>query len=164
MDVNIVQATENDINVILLMMEKLYNELGDEKESLKFLDKNLIKEILGSGKTIILKAINSTMEPCGIISLTETQSVYAGGKYGVIDELYVTKYYRSLNVGKKLIRKAKEIGIEKGWKRIDVTAPVDNNEKALNFYKKEGFVFTGPKLKTKLKKELSIEDRLEAIS
>lgn len=150
MDCTIVKATEKDINVILFMMEKLYLELGEEKKSLKFLDKKLIKEILDSGNTIILKALTNTMEICGMLTLSETQAIYAGGKYGVIDELYVPKVHRSLNVGKKLIKKAKEIGIEKGWQRIDVTAPTDNNERTVNFYKNSGFVYTGPKMKLKL--------------
>lgn len=161
MDCTIVKATEKDINVILFMMEKLYLELGEEKKSLDFLDKKLIKEILDSGKTIILKALTDTMEICGMLTLTETQAIYAGGKYGVIDELYVPKVHRSLNVGKKLIKEAKEIGIEKGWKRIDVTAPTENNERTVNFYKNAGFEFTGPKLKLKIKSNSLYEDLLE---
>ena len=152
MEINIKQASEKDINVILLMMEKLYLELGKEKESVKFLDKNLIKEILESGKTLILQALTDTSEPCGMITLTESQAIYAGGKYGVIDEIYVSKKYRSLNIGKKLIKKAREIALEKNWKQLNVTAPAGNNERALKFYESNGFTFTGPKLKLKIEK------------
>lgn len=162
MDCKIVKATEKDINVILFMMEKLYLELGEKKESLDFLDKKLIKEILDSGNTIILKALTDTMEICGMLTLSETQAIYAGGKYGVIDELYVPKVHRSLNVGKKLIKKAKEIGLEKGWKRIDVTAPAENNERTVNFYKNAGFIYAGPKLKLKIKQSSIYEDILES--
>ena len=159
MDIKIKQATEKDINVILLMMEKLYLELGEEKESIKFLDKNLIKEIFESGRTIILQALTETSEPCGMLTLTESQAIYAGGKYGVIDEMYVSKKYRSLNIGKKLIKKAREIALEKNWKRLDVTAPTEDNKRTVKFYESNGFTFTGPKLKLKIEK-LSYMDEI----
>lgn len=160
MECKIVEATEKDINVILLMMEKLYLELGEEKESLDFLNKKLVEEILQSGKTIILKAVTNSMEICGMLTLTESQAIYAGGKYGTIDEMYVPKVHRELNVGKKLIDKAKEIGLKKNWQRIDVTAPTENNERAVSFYEKKGFSFTGPKLKYKIQHNLTYEERV----
>lgn len=69
----------------------------------------------------------------------------------MIDEMYVLPEYRSQNAGGLLVEKAKEIGKERGWKRIDVTAPTEERwKRTVSFYEKCGFVFTGPKLKYQL--------------
>lgn len=160
MECKIIEATEKDINVILLMMEKLYLELGKEKKHFVFLNKKFIEEILSSGKTIILKAVTNSMEICGMITLTESQAIYAGGKYGTIDEIYVPKIHRKLNVGKKLIDKAKEIGLKKNWQTIEVKIPATKNEPAVSLYEKKGFNFIGSNFRYKIKHNLTYEEKI----
>jgi GNAT superfamily N-acetyltransferase len=88
----------------------------------------------------------------GISTLVETFAIYAGGNYGVIDEMYVDAEFRSAGVGKMLIDVVKEFGHAKNWLRIDVTAPPEEQwTRTVQFYEKQGFVFTGPKLRFKLK-------------
>ncbi len=106
--------------------------------------------ILSNRKTQVLKACLDSHGIIGILTLTESQAIYAGGYYGVIDEMYVDPEFRSKDVGKKLVQQAKDPATEKGWKRIDVTAPTDGNVRTIRFYEKNGFVFTGPKLKFSL--------------
>ena len=88
----------------------------------------------------------------GISTLVETFAIYAGGSYGVIDEMYVDPEFRSAGVGKMLIDAVKEFGREKNWLRVDVTAPPEEQwKRTVRFYEKQGFVFTGPKLRFKLR-------------
>ena len=88
--------------------------------------------------------------PVGIITLTETFAIYAGGCYGVIDELYVAPEYRNRQVGRMLLERVKEYGRAHGWHRIDVTAPLGTKwRRTVDFYLREGFVHTGPKLRYK---------------
>lgn len=82
-----------DILTVKNLLEKLYLELGEEKESIAFLNGHLIE---------------------------------------------------------KLIQKVIAIALTKNWKRIDVTAPTNENTSTINFYKRNGFTFTGPKLKYSL--------------
>ena len=87
----------------------------------------------------------------GISTLVETFAIYAGGCYGVIDEMYVDPKFRSAGVGKMLIDAVKSLGREKNWLRIDVTAPPEEEwKRTVRFYERQGFVFTGPKLRFKL--------------
>jgi GNAT superfamily N-acetyltransferase len=87
-------------------------------------------------------------EIVGILTLNETFAIYANGNYGVIDEMYVIPSRRSTGIGKELVEAAKELGLQRGWSRIDVTAPESERwERTRRFYEKEGFAFTGPKLK-----------------
>ena len=87
----------------------------------------------------------------GILTLQECFAIYANGSYGVINELYVVPDYRSKGVGKTLVDKAAAVARMKGWRRLDVTAPAgDKWQRTVNFYLREGFVHTGPKLKLML--------------
>lgn len=144
------EIQNNDIPKVKELLEELYFELGEEKESIAFLTENLILELVQNGRTTILKATDLQDEIIGILTLTESQAIYCGGFLGTIDEMFVVQNFRNQKVGEKLLNKAKEIAEEKGWKRLDVTAPTDEDEATVNFYKKNGFVFTGPKLKFKL--------------
>ena len=140
----------NTANKAIELLTALYLELGEEKESLDYLNKELLEKILATDKTKIYLG-KSNEKIIGLFTLTESQAIYAGGTYGVIDEMYVLPAYRSQNIGKIFLEKIKKIGIEKGWKRIDVTAPTEEKwKRTVRFYEKNGFVFTGPKLKWKV--------------
>ncbi len=62
--------------------------------------------------------------------------------------MYTDPEIRSSGVGAALIDAAKDYGRARGWERIDVTAPEsDGWERTRQFYERNGFAFTGPKLK-----------------
>ncbi|GAA0890515.1 hypothetical protein GCM10009122_01930 [Fulvivirga kasyanovii] len=143
------KISTSDISNIAKLLRNLYSELGEEKECIKNVSEQLILELIDNYKTEILKVTESN-KIIGFITLTESQAIYCGGKYGSIDELYVEPEYRSKKIGAILIEKAKEVGRDKKWKRIEVTAPADNNSKTLKFYSNKEFVTAGPKLKLKL--------------
>ncbi|HCN37683.1 MAG TPA: hypothetical protein DIS94_08240 [Bacteroidetes bacterium] len=148
--ITILKISNEEVADIVPLLKELYMELGEESESIEFLNENLINEILYSGLTDIYLAKYDN-EKVGIFTLTENQAIYAGGKYGSLDEMYVIPEYRNKNIGKLMIDKIKEIGKEKSWERIDVTAPTEKIwERTVHFYKNNGFVFTGPKLKLKI--------------
>jgi len=145
------RATEKDATLIKDLLKSLYLELGEENQSVKFLTDKFISGILNSGRTEIYMAATKTAESIGLVTLTECQSIYAGGKYGLLDEMYIKPSYRSKGVGAELIKKIKLIGLKRNWKRIDVTAPTEEKwKRTVEFYKKNGFTFTGPKLKMDL--------------
>jgi GNAT superfamily N-acetyltransferase len=91
-------------------------------------------------------------ENVGFIALCESVALYAGGVFGTIPELYVRADYRSLGFGDALVAKAKEYGLLRGWKRLEVTTPpLPHFERTLRFYERHGFsVSGGRKLKLRL--------------
>lgn len=147
---NIRPATTNDAAQIAEAIKSLLLELGDEKSATESLTADVVSKLMNTGKTSVFLAETEHGEHAGMISLTETQAIYAGGLYGMIDEMYVSPQYRSQNVGASLIAEAKKHAQRKGWKRLAVTAPPNNNERPLNFYTQNGFEPTGPKLKLKI--------------
>ncbi|PHQ92712.1 MAG: GNAT family N-acetyltransferase [Sulfurimonas sp.] len=98
----------------------------------------------------IAKDKNQTI---GFISMYESYALYAEGAYGTIPELYVREEYRSLNIGKLLLEKAKEFAGLKNWKRLEVTTPpLPEFDKTLSFYESNDFeIAGGRKLKIDIK-------------
>lgn len=94
-----------------------------------------------------LLAQNEAEEVVGVITLVESLSLSAGGRYGVINELYVVPEYRSEGVGRMLLDFAKLIGEKRSWTRIEVTTPGDSFDRTLQFYEREGFWRIGPRYK-----------------
>ncbi|MWC27601.1 GNAT family N-acetyltransferase [Paenibacillus sp. MMS18-CY102] len=88
-------------------------------------------------------------ETCiGVITTFETYALYACGKIGTIQELYVAPEHRSMHVGKVLLQCVIDYGKTHSWRRIEVGAP--NAQlwgRTLSFYKNMGFSEIGPRLK-----------------
>ena len=98
----------------------------------------------------LLLAFDDDGDPVGLITLTESISIYAGGEIGVINELYVLPQWRSEGVGKMLIDETKALAEARGWRRLEVTTPGDEYEKTIHFYEREGFFRIGPRMKCEL--------------
>jgi len=81
-------------------------------------------------------------------TLAESFSYFAQGAYGIINELWVAEEYRSKGVGGEVLKYIKQIAEDKGWRRVDVSAPhFERWIKTFEFYQKHGFSYTGKKLK-----------------
>ncbi len=151
MEITIEKIKPDERDLAVQLLQELYLELGEEEESIEFVNPDFIARIISSGKTQIYLAKIYSQQVAGIMTLTECQSIYAGGEYGLLDEMYVTPEFRSKNIGAELIVKIKQIAKERKWKRVDVTAPTEKRwQRTIDFYEKSGFVFTGPKFKFKL--------------
>lgn len=80
----------------------------------------------------------------GLLALSECRALYAGGRFGIIPELYVCPDRRSQGVGRALVEEAKHIAHSKGWTRLEVTTPpLPQFERALLFYERQGFSVSG---------------------
>lgn len=92
--------------------------------------------------------VDDAGEPRAFFTLAESFAFFAHGSYGILNELWVDPTLRSQGVGEAVIDFCARFGGERGWHRIDVTAPPDPKwDPTFEFYRKRGFVPTGPKLK-----------------
>jgi GNAT superfamily N-acetyltransferase len=153
MQIRIERLTIQEASTVFDWVLRLLHELGDEGEDLGTLNE---QKVLNNWKQAgdhfqVFAARTPDGKIVGVMTLTETFAIYANGNYGVIDEMYTHPEFRSAGVGAALINAAKEYGRTRGWERIDVTAPESGWERTRRFYEKNGFTFTGPKLKFVLK-------------
>jgi GNAT superfamily N-acetyltransferase len=81
-------------------------------------------------------------------TLGESFAFFAHGTYGILNELWVNPELRSQGVGAQVIEFCVRFARDRGWGRIDVSAPPYAEwDRTFEFYQKRGFAFTGRKLK-----------------
>jgi len=147
------RAMQSDLPEVLRLVERLLAELADETDEFAGLDRertlsDLERERQANSFVALLARNDGGGAAIGVLTLTETFAIYAGGRYGVIDELYVEPAHRSAGIGRLLLEEAVAVARERGWRRLDVTAPPGPAwSRTVAFYERNGFVFTGPKLR-----------------
>jgi GNAT superfamily N-acetyltransferase len=141
---------EHEILLLIEMVRKLLLELGDEAYEIESVNTSSVtKSLMEEGKRhAAFLASDENGVVVGCITIQEMFAIYAGGKCGIINELYISPEYRNQGVGRMLIDRAKEYATNSGWKRLEVTAPMGEQwKRTVRFYEREGFIHTGPKLK-----------------
>jgi len=149
----IVRLTVKDSDLIIRQVLNLLEELGEESDDLGELqtEKVLREWSELNDRFFVFAAKDDEGNIQGLITLAESFALYANGNYGIINEMMVVSAARSQGVGAALIQKAVLFGRERGWSRIDVTAPESERwARSRRFYEQQGFTFAGPKLKLQL--------------
>ena len=110
----IVAAGRSDWPDVVRLVGRLLAELEDSSEEFAGLDAAAaLRSLEGEGRALqAFVAREGPGEPVGVLTLTETFALYAGGRYGVIDELYVVPECRSRGVGRGLLDAALSFGVQ----------------------------------------------------
>lgn len=138
-------ADEDDTHVVSQLLGDLFKEVGHTLTASEIAD--IFLQIDADDMHSTLLALDDDGDAVGVITIVESLALYAGGRIGVINELYVVPEYRSEGVGKLLLDAAKELADQRGWARIEVTTPGEEYAKTLRFYEREGFMAIGPRYK-----------------
>ena len=69
-------------------------------------------------------------QPVGLMTLNSCIAIYAGGQFGEISELYIKPDMRSRGIAAHLIARAVIEGRSRGWKRLEVGAPLFRRARA----------------------------------
>jgi GNAT superfamily N-acetyltransferase len=148
--ITITQAGPAQQGIVLALVGRLLEELADDPAEFAGLElAAALPAIRSAGaRFAAYLATTESGEPVGVATLTEAVAIYAGGAYGILSELYVAPAHRGGGVGPRLLEAVKAHGRARGWRRIDVTAPPEPRwRRTVSFYERNGFVFTGPKLR-----------------
>jgi GNAT superfamily N-acetyltransferase len=146
--IQLVIADDTHTLVVAELLANLFAEVGHTLTASEIAD--IFVEMDEDSLHSTLLAFNDDGEAVGVLTLVESLGIYAGGRIGIINELYVVPPYRSEGVGKILLDAAKKLADERGWQRLEVTTPGEQYEKTLRFYEREGFFPIGPRYKFEL--------------
>ena len=151
-DIEIKRATFEDREMIFDLVWDLLCELGEEAADLNRLRwKEIQRAWMDHRNDVHVFIATKDGAPIGVVTLAETFAIFANGALGVINEMYVVPEERSQGIGQRLLEAASRFGQSKGWKRLDVTMPESERfARTRQFYERESFQFTGPKLKRTL--------------
>lgn len=142
------QATKKHVNIISELIARLLSELDGKQYSRFDFIKTTDSLMNDSVTPYTVFLAKDEFKYIGLISIVECRAIYAQGKYGVIQELYIDSEYRSSGVGKSLLDCGASYGRKRHWTRLEVTAPNATKwKRTLQFYKKHDFVQIGPRLK-----------------
>ena len=144
----ITRASEADLPEVFEAIESLLSELCNTPYQIAPTELlPLTVEKLQSDEYIVFIARDSD-ELVGMVTLSRSFAVYAGGYFGIIHEFYVAPKHRSKRLGMQLMNHVKQFSKDKGWKRLEVGAPDQPNwKRTKDFYVREGFCEIGPRLR-----------------
>lgn len=146
-------AQDDDFEQLALHVERLYTELfGAEAVPARSELRRLQAEAATRASSHwAWVARDGASSPAAFFTLAEAFAIFARGRYGIINELWVRPDVRSQGVGALVLDHCRAFGVERGWRRIDVSAPASAKwDRSFEFYEKRGFVPTGRKLKCML--------------
>ncbi len=145
MDIIVKDLTgENEIIEFQSALIEFYKEIDHKPPQGSELNK-LISDFSREG---IIKIAKFNNELVGLISLVEATAIYAGGKFGIVNELWVKSAFRSKGIGRQLLSCAEQVKRNKGWSRLELSTPDEARwQRTITFYLKEGFIITGKKMK-----------------
>jgi GNAT superfamily N-acetyltransferase len=138
-------AQSHEVYAVLELVEELLIDLVDQGQELPWIDRDKlhadIRRNLESmtdtrGRTGALVAVLAKERgvAVGVLTLTQCFSLYAGGEYGVIDEIYVRPEWRGQDIERQLLDEAVAVAQRRGWVRLDVSGPeAERSERADRF-------------------------------
>jgi GNAT superfamily N-acetyltransferase len=145
-ELSIQVAEPHEVFAVLELIEELLTELEDAQVAIPWVGReklyadirrNLDTEAgtkQGPGRVLAILARDSSGVAVGLLTLVESFAVYAGGAYGVIDEMYVRREYRGRDVERQLLDEAVAIATRRKWLHLDITGREgDRNERAARF-------------------------------
>jgi GNAT superfamily N-acetyltransferase len=145
------KAAASDAQAVVGLVLALLDELsGSEPSAYSAGDLSTLAATLLETKDLSAVLAERNGEPIGVVVLNGCASLYAG-RFGEITEMYVKPNFRSSNVGEALLAAAADVARERSWSRLEVGTPeLPEWSRTLAFYKRNGFIETGVRLKLPL--------------
>ncbi len=102
-----------------------------------------------SGDGLLAWIAEAEGKAVGMIASIQLYAIFALGAFGEITELYVEPEWRASGLAGRLVGEVQAHGRERGWSRLELTAPPAGSvgaERAWAFYKRLGFGKVGPRM------------------
>ena len=128
-------ADEADTHIVSELLGKLFEEVGHSSTASEIAD--IFLQIDSDDFHSTLLALDGDQDVVGVLTIVETLALYAGGRIGIVNELYVVPAYRSEGVGKMLLDEVCGKSKEQGGTCI--VLQVNKKNTARKFYENNGF-------------------------
>ena len=145
-ELSIEVAQPHEVYAVLELIEELLMELEDEHVEIPWVNREKLHADIrrnldtesgtrsGPGRLMAVLAKDPHGVAVGVLTLVESFALYAGGGYGIIDEMYVRPEYRGQDVERQLLDEAVAIATRRKWFHLDITGREgDRNERAARF-------------------------------
>jgi GNAT superfamily N-acetyltransferase len=145
-ELSIEVAQPHEVFAVLELIEELLLELEDARVAIPWVGREKLHADIrrnldteagtkeGPGRLMAILARDPDGVAVGLLMLVESYALYAGGEYGVIDEMYVRPEYRGQDVERQLLDEAVAIATRRKWFHLDITGREgDRNERAARF-------------------------------
>ena len=130
-------ADKSDINELAYLLTVLFSQEADFRPDISKQQKGLAMIIDNPIHGHILVAIKSN-KIVGMVNLLYLVSTAEGSKVAMLEDMVINPEYRGYGIGSILLEEAIKFSKQRGCKRITLLTDCDN-EKAINFYSKQGF-------------------------
>lgn len=150
------KGVPGDENAIAEAVEKLLSELGGpgpefSLEGAKQAALRLIQDP-EEGFIFVIEE-QATGQIVGIAAISAVQAVRAAGAYGVLQELWISRDFRSSDHGRHLLEAVHSEAKRRGWQMIEVALPPDGYpalERVRRFYEERGYRVGGLRARKRL--------------
>jgi len=146
--ITIKRGSIHDVELVVDLISELLTELDGTNFTNTVSTKEIWKWITNEDYIVFMAYPAENHQPVAIITLTEARSIYAQGAFGIIEELYVKPDFRSQHIGTQMLHHVISFSKTKKWTRLEVGAPDKQHwMDTFHFYKNNGFIEVGPRLK-----------------
>lgn len=135
-EINLREMTEKDCAQVCNLLDELGHPADEEEVLQRF--KRLKRN--GSGSQIV--AVSTDGEVIGLCAVSFAPVIHRQLDVGRITTLIVSRLYRKLGIGQKLVVHAEKIMTSNGSRRIEV-ASANERQQAHNFYESLGYLREG---------------------
>jgi len=135
-DIVIRQAQKEDVEVLYSLIVALA-EHHDQRTFLKASVDTLARDGFVGAPLFGAILADDRGHIVGFASFTWNYSIWLGGKYMNIDDVFVKESHRGLHIGERLMLEAKEICVGAGSRRLRWEVQPDN-QSAIRFYERLG--------------------------
>lgn len=148
-EVEVRLARSGDVAAAAAGIGALLEELGGEGPSTAELEaatRTLVEEP-GLGALFVAEAEG---EIVGVLAASWQHAVHVPGRYGVVQDLWVSREWRSRAVGRQLLEALAALARERGIARLEVGLPQDSFaaiEATRSFYLANDFAPLGPRMR-----------------
>ena len=148
------QATLQDADIVGDLVTALLDELYDPEYGAQRrpIYRRAAAELIAAPDIYAaFLAVTAENKAFGVITVSQCVSIYAGGRFGEINEFYVVPSARKLGLGRALIVAATEEAARRGWSHLEVcTADLPRWQQSVDFYRSCRFTEVGLRLELEI--------------